>query len=71
MKPKQDEHQFPLTAQQVKALNLSVFGSFPYVATRLVPALYHLSLLPVSFERKRPSCTVLLSVHESVKWALR
>ncbi len=50
MKPKQDEHQFPLTAQQVKALNLPVFGSFPYLATRLVPALYHLSVLPGSFE---------------------
>jgi hypothetical protein len=50
MKPKQDEHQCPLTAQQVKGLNLPVFGSFPYLATRLVPALYHLSLLPGSFE---------------------
>lgn len=50
MKPKQDEHQFPLTAQQVKALSLPVFGSFPYLATRLVPAFYHLSLLPGSFE---------------------
>lgn len=50
MKRKQHEHQFPLTAQQVKTLNLPVFGSFPYLATRLVPALYHLSLLPGSFE---------------------
>ena len=73
MKPKQDEHQCPLTAQQVKGLNLPVFGSFPYLATRLVPALYHLSLLPGSFEpellrhiaqrqvaaNKRPTCLVL------------
>ena len=50
MKPKQDEHQFPLTAQQVKALNLPAFESFPYLATRVVPAFYHLSLLPGSFE---------------------
>jgi hypothetical protein len=50
MKPKHDEHQFQLTAQQVKALNLPAFGSFPYLATRVVPALYHLSLLPESFE---------------------
>lgn len=50
MKPKHDEHKFQLTAQQVKALNLPVFGSFPYLATRVVPALYHLSLLPGSFE---------------------
>jgi hypothetical protein len=50
MKPKQDEHQSPLTAQQVKALNLPVFGSFPYLATPVVSALYHLALLPRSFE---------------------
>src|SRR5208337_1597046 len=50
MKAKQDEHQLSLTAQQVKTLNLPVFGSFPYLTTRVVPALYHLSLLPGSFE---------------------
>ena len=55
MKPKHDEHKFQLTAQQVKALNLPVFGSFPYLATRVVPTLYHLSLLPGSFE---PECCV-------------
>ena len=49
MKSKHDEHQF-LTAQQVKALNLPAFESFPYLTTRVVPAFYHLSLLPRSFE---------------------
>jgi hypothetical protein len=50
MKPKRDEHQFQLTAQQVKALNLPTFESFPYLTTRVIPALYHLALLPRSFE---------------------
>jgi hypothetical protein len=50
MKPKHDEHQFQLTARQVKALNLPAFGSFHYLTTRVVPALYHLALLPRSFE---------------------
>jgi hypothetical protein len=50
MKPEHGEHQFQLTAQQAKALNLPSFGSFPYLATNVVPALYHLSLLPGSFE---------------------
>src|ERR1019366_2721506 len=45
-----NEHQFQLTAQQVKALNLPTFESFPYLTTRVVPALYHLALLPRSFE---------------------
>jgi hypothetical protein len=49
MKSKPDEHQF-LTAQQVKALNLPAFESFPYLTTRVVPAFYHFSLLPRSFE---------------------
>jgi hypothetical protein len=40
----------PLTAQQVKVLSLPAFESFPYLATRIVPAFYHLSLLPRSFE---------------------
>ena len=38
MKPKRDEHQFQLTAQQVKALNLPTFESFPYLTTRVIPA---------------------------------
>jgi len=45
-----NEHQIQLPAQQVKALNLPTFESFPYLATRVVPALYHLALLPRSFE---------------------
>ena len=73
MKPERGEHQFQLTAQQAKALNLPAFGSFPYIATNVVPALYHLSLLPGSFEpellryiaqrqvaaNKLPTCLVL------------
>jgi len=73
MKPKRDEHQFQLTAQQVKALNLPTFESFPYLTTRVIPALYHLALLPRSFEpellrhiaqrqvaaNKLPTCLVL------------
>jgi hypothetical protein len=50
MKPKHDEHQFQLTTQQLKALGLPAFESFPYLTTRVVPALYHLALLPRSFE---------------------
>ena len=40
----------PLTAQQVNVLCLPAFESFPYLATRVVAAFYHLSLLPRSFE---------------------
>jgi hypothetical protein len=50
MKPKLDEHQFQLTTQQGKALNLPAFEGFPYLTTRVVPSLYHLALLPRSFE---------------------
>jgi len=45
-----NEHQIQLPAQQVKALNLPTFESLPYLATRVVPAMYHLALLPRSFE---------------------
>ena len=37
-----NEHQIQLPAQQVKALNPPTFESFPYLTTRVVPALYHL-----------------------------
>src|SRR6202521_2342911 len=50
MKPKHDEHQSQLTTQQLKAHNPPAFDSFPYLTTRVVPALYHLALLPRSFE---------------------
>jgi len=50
MKPKHDESQFQFSAQRVKALNLPVFESFPYLTTQVVPGLHHLSLLPGSFE---------------------
>ena len=54
MNPKHDEHQFQLklkvTTQQLKALGLPAFESFPYLTTRVVPVFYHLSLLPGSFE---------------------
>ena len=45
-----NEHQIQLTTQQFKALNFPFFESFPYLMTRVVPAFYHLSLLPGSFE---------------------
>ena len=47
---KHDEHQLQLTTQQVKSLNLPAFEGFPYLTTRVVPSLYHLALLPRSFE---------------------
>jgi hypothetical protein len=50
MKPKHEEHLFRLTAQQAKVRNLPVFGGFPYLATHVVPALFHLFLLPRSFQ---------------------
>lgn len=44
-------HRFkPLAAQQPKALNLPAFDSFPYLVTHLVSCLYHLTLLPQSYE---------------------
>jgi hypothetical protein len=52
MKPTHDGHQFSLTTQQIKALNLPFFESFPYLTTRVVPAFYHLAILPGSFDRE-------------------
>jgi hypothetical protein len=36
---------------QLEALSLPAFDGFPYISTRLVPALYHLIVVPRSFEK--------------------
>lgn len=36
----------PMDPRRVKQLNLPVFDGFPYLVTRIVPAMYHIILLP-------------------------
>jgi hypothetical protein len=50
MQPERDKPQLELTTQEVKALKLPAFKGFPYLTTRVVPSLYHVALLPRSFE---------------------
>jgi hypothetical protein len=41
---------YPATHQQLTSFHLPTFDSFPYLMTRMVPALYHIAVLPRSYE---------------------
>jgi hypothetical protein len=43
---------YPITHPQLEALKLPAFDGFPYIWTRVVPALYHLALVPGTCEVK-------------------
>ena len=43
---------FPITHRQLEAFKLPAFDGFPYISTRVVAALYHLVLLPSTYEVK-------------------